>query len=192
MEPDVAVDLFKRAVEPNVMYNIYTGDDDATTQAHIRDQVPYEVKKYSDAAHTKRSLVSKLYALKPNKKFIGCSQLSVNVIGYLGKCFGYCVAQHKKSPQSLQIAIQNIVPHTFGEHQNCDDVWCHYRQDPASCKHNGLPFGKYLHGDELQKALTTVFNEYSTDVVVKKLAPAANSQCSESLNNVVGSKNPKI
>ena len=26
-----------------------------------------------------------------------------------------------------------------------------------------------MHGDELEKALTTVFNEYSTDVVVKKL-----------------------
>ena len=49
-----------------------------------------------------------------------------------------------------------------------------------------------LDGDELEKALTTVFNEYSTDVVVEKLAPAANSQRNESLNNVVGSKNPKI
>ena len=192
MEPDVAVDLFKRAVQNNVKYNIYTGDDDATTQAHIRDQVPYEVEKYSDTVHTKRSLVSKLYALKSNKKFPGCSQLSVKVIGYLGKCFGYCVAQHKNNPQALQIAIQNIVPHAFGKHQNCDDVWCHYREDPASYKHNDLPFGKDLHGDELEKALTTVFNEYSTDVVVKKLAPAANSQRNESLNNVVGSKNPKI
>ena len=44
MEPDVAVDLFKRAVENNVKYNIYTGNDDATTQAYIRDQVPYEVE----------------------------------------------------------------------------------------------------------------------------------------------------
>ena len=168
MEPDVAVDLFKRAVENNVKYNIYTGDDDAATQAHIKDEVPYEVEKYSDTVHTKRSLVSKLYALKLNKKFPGCSQLSVKVIGYLGKCFGYCVAQYKNNPQALQIAIQNIVPHAFGKHQNCDDVWCHYREDPASYNHNDLPFGKDLHGDELEKALTTVFNEYSTDVVVKK------------------------
>ena len=39
-----------------------------------------------------------------------------------------------------------------------------YRKDPASYKHRELPFGKDLHGDELEKALTT-------DVVVKKLAP---------------------
>ena len=54
-----------------------------------------------------------------------------------------------------------------------------------------LPFGKDLNDDELEKALTSVFNEYSTDVVVKKLAPAANSQRNESLNNSVASKNHK-
>ena len=108
MEPDVAVDLFKRAVENNVKYNIYTGDDDATTQAHIRDQVPYEVEKYSDTVHTKRSLVSKLYALKSNKKFPGCSQLSVKVIGYLGKCFGYCVAQHKNNPRLFKLPFKTL------------------------------------------------------------------------------------
>ncbi|XP_068756051.1 uncharacterized protein [Montipora capricornis] len=192
MEPDVAVDLFQRAVKNGVKYNIYTGDDDATTQAHLRDKVSYEVEKHSDTVHTKRSLVSKLYALRTSKKFPGCSQLSVKVIGYLGKCFGYCIAQNKKKPQSLKIAIQNIVPHAFGKHQNCNDVWCRYKQNSENYRHSELPFGKDLHGDELEKALTSVFNEYSTDVVVKKLAPAANSQRNESLNNSVGSKNPKI
>ncbi|XP_068730634.1 uncharacterized protein [Montipora capricornis] len=43
-----------------------------------------------------------------------------------------------------------------------------------------------------KKAFILVFKEYSTDVVVKKLAPAANSQRNEDLNNSVGSKNPKI
>ena len=34
----------------------------------------------------------------------------------------------------------------------------------------------------------TIFDDYSTDIVVKKLAPATNSQCNEVLNNVMGSK----
>ena len=189
---DVAVDLFQHAIKNGVKYSIYTGDDDATTQAHIRDKVPYKVEKHSDTVHTKRSLVSKLYSLRSSQKFPGCSTLSVKVIGYLGKCFGYCIAQNKNNPQSLKTAIQNIVPHAFGKHQNCNDMWCHYKQNPENCKHNELPFGNDLHGDELERALTTIFNEYSTDVVVKKLAPAANSQRNESLNNSVGSKNPKI
>ena len=191
MEPDVAVDLFQRAIKNGVKYSIYTGDDDATTQAHIRDKVPYEVEKHSDTVHTKRSLVSKLYSLRSSQKFPGCSTLSVKVIGYLGKCFGYCIAQNKNNHQSLKTAIQNIVPHAFGKHQNCNDMWCHYKQNPGNYKHNELPFGNDLHGDELERALTTIFNEYSTDVIVKKLAPAANSQRNESLNNSMGSKNPK-
>ena len=58
-------------------------------------------------------------------------------------------------------------------------MWCHYKQNPGNYKHSELPFGN----DELERALTTVFNEYSTDVVVKKLSPATNSQRNESLNN---------
>ena len=73
-----------------------------------------------------------------------------------------------------------------------DGGWRMEKVNPESYKHNELPFGNDLHGSELEKALSLVFNEYSTDVVAKKLAPAANSQRNESLNNSVGSKNPKI
>ena len=48
-----------------------------------------------------------------------------------------------------------------------------------------------LFGDKLEKALTTIFEEYSTDVVIKKLAPASNSQRNEALNSVVSTKAPK-
>ena len=34
-------------------------------------------------------------------------------------------------------------------------------------------------------------NEYSTDIVVNKLTPCANSQRNESLNSSIGSENPK-
>jgi len=54
-----------------------------------------------------------------------------------------------------------------------------------------LPYGKDLFGDSLNKALTDILDEYSTDIVVNKLAPCANSQRNESLNSTIGSKNPK-
>ena len=69
MKPDVAVDLFQRAIKNGVKYSIYTGDDNVTTQAHIKDEVPYKVANYSDTVHTKRSLVSKLYSLRSSQKF---------------------------------------------------------------------------------------------------------------------------
>ena len=192
MEPAVAVDLFQRAPSSNIKYHVYTGDDDTTTQSHIREKVSYDVEKQSDVIHTKRSLLSKLYTLKSNGKFPGCSLLSVKVISYLGKCFSYCVAQNKDKPASLKAAIKNIVPHAFGKHENCDQLWCQFKKDPTAYRHSELPFGKDLHGDSLEEALTAVFDDYSTDVVVKKLAPATNSQRNEAFNNVVGSKNPKI
>ena len=75
--------FFQHAIKKGVKYSIYTGD--ATTQGHIRDEVPYNVEKHSDSVHTRRSLVSKLYSLRSSQKFPGCSQLSVKVIRYLGK-----------------------------------------------------------------------------------------------------------
>lgn len=46
-------------------------------------------------------------------------------------------------------------------------------------------------GDSLKKALTDIFDEYSTDIVVSKLTPCANSQRNKRLNCTIGSKNPK-
>ena len=39
MEPAVAVDLFQRAPLSKIKYHVYTGDDDTTTQSHIRENV---------------------------------------------------------------------------------------------------------------------------------------------------------
>ena len=86
-----------------------------------------------------------------------CSVLSVKVIGYLGKCFWYCVAQNKGNTTSLQANIRNIVPHAFGKYENCNESWCQYKKDPVNYKHNELPFGKDLHGDALEKVLNENF-----------------------------------
>ncbi|XP_020621317.1 uncharacterized protein LOC110058995 [Orbicella faveolata] len=92
----------------------------------------------------------------------------------------------------MKTGMQNIVPHAFGDHHGCDESWCGSKKDPEHYNHKDLPYGKDLHGDNLKSALTSLFGEYSTDTVIRKLVPAANSQCNESLNSVVGSKNPKI
>lgn len=55
MEPDSAVDMFNNAPNDNVKFTSYFGDDDSTTEAHIRQNVSYSVEKLSDVVHTKRS-----------------------------------------------------------------------------------------------------------------------------------------
>ncbi|KAK3728101.1 hypothetical protein QZH41_003916 [Actinostola sp. cb2023] len=49
-----------------------------------------------------------------------------------------------------------------------------------------------MYGESLRMALTSLFEEYATDIAVKKIAPAENSQRNESLNNTIGSNNLKI
>ena len=44
MEPAAAVELFNRAPNQSVKLSVYTGDDDSTTEAHIRQKVFYKVE----------------------------------------------------------------------------------------------------------------------------------------------------
>jgi len=114
--------------------------------------------------------------------------LSQKVINYLVKSFAYCIAKNKGDATNMKFAIQSIVPHAFGDNSGCRETWCQYKKDPSHCCHRDLPYGK----DLLQSALKSLFDEYSTDFDINKLAPMANSQRNESLYSVVGLKNPKI
>ena len=192
MEPLSAVELFQNAPKHQIKYSVYTGDEDSTTECYIHQQVPYGVEKFSDIVHIKRSLTTRLYNLSKSEKFLNCSPLSQKVIEYLVKCFSIAINQNKENPKLIQMSLKAIVPHAFGKHNNCDEQWCGYKQDATGYRHTYLPYGKDLHGDALQDALEELFSQYYNDEMVKKLAPAANSQRNESFNSVVGSKAPKI
>ena len=113
------------------------------------------------------------------------SVLSNKVISYLGKCFRYAVTQNAGNPEALKSSLSCTVPHSFGDHSSCNKSWCGYKTSPDSYKHIDLPNGKDLHGDPLKNVLNSIFSEYSTDIVVKKLTPCANSRRNESLNNII-------
>lgn len=192
MESSVACQLFQRAPARGIKYDQYIGDDDSTTFSYLKTNVPYGLEKISDFIHTKRSLNTRLYNLSQRQKFPDSSVLSQKVVNYLVKCFSYCVHQHKNQPAELAIAIQWIVPHAFGDHKNCNPSWCRYKQYPTEYIHHELPYGKDLHGSNLQQALHDLFSEYASPTVVTKLAPCLDSQRNESLNGTIGSKNLKV
>ena len=83
METEVACQLFKDALESNVKFSNYVGDDDTTTLMELVKQTPYKLQKYSDIIHIKRSLSTRLYNLSQQMKFPNCSILSQKVINYL-------------------------------------------------------------------------------------------------------------
>ena len=192
MEPLAAVHLFTDSLNSNVKLSVYVGDEDFTTAAHIKEKVPYPVKKWTDIVHAKRSLTTRLYSLRHCGKFVNSSTLSQNVINYLVKCLTYSVSQNKGNPPALQKSLKSILPHAFADHKNCNESWCGAKKDPINYKHSDLPYGKDRYGDDLRKALERIFDEYCTDIVIAKFSPRSNSQRNDVLNSVIGSKNPKI
>lgn len=83
MEPSVACQLWKDAPLQNAKFSIFVGDDDTTTQAHLHQNVPYGIDKWSDVIHAKRSLTTTLYNLSFRCSFPDSSTLSQKVINYL-------------------------------------------------------------------------------------------------------------
>ena len=193
MERDVAIQLWTSVVDSGIQLTTYVGDDDSTTLVDIHDKVPYNVEKWSDIIHTKRSLTTRLYNLKDRFKDPSCSVLSSKVITYFEKCFSYAISQNAGNLETLKSSLTfSKVPHSFRDHNSCNISWCAgYKKSPESYKHTDLPNGKDLHGEPLRNALTNIFSEYTTDIVAEKLSPCANSQRNESLNSTVSTKNPK-
>ena len=71
-----ACQLFKDALQDQVKYPSYVGDDDSTTLAELVKVAPYKLQKFSDIIHIKRSLGTRLYNLSQRAKFPNCSVLS--------------------------------------------------------------------------------------------------------------------
>ena len=138
MEANVAVQLFGDAVEGGVRYSTYVGDDDSTPENWLQSLVAYDIEKWSDINHASRTLGSRLYAVKSKVK-----GLSPAVIGYMQRCFTYCIRQNKGKESSLLEGLKSIVPHAFGEHTLCKE-WCTYKQDPENYSHGDLPGGRDL------------------------------------------------
>ena len=81
---------------------------------HKREEVDYNVKKWSDTTHAKRTLVNHLHKIRQEQQSCdGESRLSPKVIDYFKKC--------------QKISLSAIVPHAFGDHKHCKDnnlSWC--------------------------------------------------------------------
>lgn len=64
MEPEVGVRLFSDGPKYGVMYSVFIGDDDSSTIANIREEVAYNVEKWSDSTYATRTLVSHLHKIR--------------------------------------------------------------------------------------------------------------------------------
>lgn len=165
--------------EANVRVSVLIGDDDSSTIAAVRRVSATKIEKWSDLNHASKALNNALYGLR----------LPVKVIGYLSRCFTSALKQNQGDSTAAARAINNIVCHAFGEHDNCG-YWCGYKTLGENYKHKGLPKGRPLNDPGLRNSLTAIFACFAQNS--NKLAPCASNQANESFNNTVASKTPKL
>ena len=80
--------------------------------------------------------MNSLYNMKKDNK-----TLTSSAISYFVKCASYAISLNSDNTESLKTNLAAIVPHAFGEHDNCNASWCGYMKNPNTYKYSGLPGG---------------------------------------------------
>ena len=185
MEPEAAANIVKEIEQKGVDVSTIIMDDDATTIARLRNVVDHEIVKWSDIGHTKKHLMDALFTLA--KKH---SNMNGDVISSLSRWFTHAIAQNKGNVEGFKKAVNQIVPHAFGDHDGCEEYeWCTFKEDPENFAHNSLPSGKDLSGDTLRSSLTSVFQVFINNA--DKIAPGGSTRDVEAFNNQIASKASK-
>ena len=140
-----------------------------------------------DYNHVKKSITKKLYKLRNEQKF---KQLNPKIIGYFGRCFGYCLKQNKSDKLAIKNGLLSIVPHSFGDHLKCSE-WCRYKRDPDLFMFRSFPSGKPLTDPRLKEELSKIFAEYPKSEILERLACFSSTQANESFNQLVSTKSHK-
>ena len=182
MEPDIGVKLIQEVEEKGVRVDTLIMDDDTTTMARVRKEINHPVEKWSDTNHATRGLANNLYNLAKKHKI-----LTNTNIKYIRKCFSYALHQNKGDVDKCRDAIDNIVPHCFGEHEKCNAAWCGAKTAPETYQHKTLL--QDLSGAELRSDLASIFKTYSN--AAAKLAQCGSTKECESFHNMLTSKASK-
>ena len=112
-------------------------DEDTTTMAQIYKRLLYNlpetghflknIQKLSDINYIKKILKKDLLKLR-NTKWKGKSILTEGAIDHLVHNFSFALKGNKDNPKEIEVALKNVVPHSFGDHSKCSTVgskdWC--------------------------------------------------------------------
>ena len=143
MEPDMAVSMVKELTASGHRLKAIIGDDDAATMAQLKDEIPYQIIKFSDINHARKNVSAYLYKLGTKH-----SILTSKVIKYICYCFSIAIITNKNDPKTIEMAISNIVPHMYNEHVFCKD-WCTHKNSLEK-RYTRLPHGKPLTNQVLR------------------------------------------
>lgn len=164
-------------VKKKCRIKVLVGDDDSSAIGALKKLAPYTIIKWSDFNHVFKTWTSKLYEMK----------LSPVLREYFSKVFSLCVKLNKGDQQKVKQALENIIPHAFGDHKNCGD-FC-LKNDNGEHEFKYFKNGKCLTDIALKEKLKKALQPFINNSL--QIAPCASSQANESFNNTVCSKHPK-
>ena len=186
MKPEIAIT--NDAPNHALKYCTYTGDEDATTESHVKYRVGYDTVNKTDKNHATRTLGSRLYSAQKNVK--GLTVVGISLITYIIKLFAYCISTNQGKPEEIKNGLKTLVCHAFDDHGHCDSKWCGALKDPTNFKFKDLPRGKQLSGENLRAAIDAI-KPFETEEWCKKLANWGSSQANECVNSIVQQKRRK-
>lgn len=162
------------------------GDGDTTLIARLRNNLNIEMKKRFDRNHVVKNVGKSLYALHSNKQV----KLSKTTILHIEKCLKYAFATNQGEVEALRDNLKGIIPHQFGDHENCNERFCQYKRSPnVSYIHKGLPYKRALTDVVLREKLEQIFEPLVTNA--RQYADLGSSQQCEHANKEVSLRAPK-
>ncbi len=79
----------------------------------------------------------------------------------------------------MAAAIRNIPTHAFNQHDNCNKIWCGYKQDPSNYDHRIISGGQ--QNSKLIQELKVIFKKISNNT--DTFDAGASTQRNQSLNH---------
>ncbi|XP_062566154.1 uncharacterized protein LOC134228511 [Saccostrea cucullata] len=182
MEPAMACEMLQGIIDQGHSVQTLVMDNDSTTIARVRATVDPTITKKSDSNHTRKGFMGSLVELGNTYKVLKNNR----VRSHIERCFMYCVKQNSGNSTKLAEDLKNIVPHLYGEHDECG-TWC--RSQKTNYKPKNLPYGKPLSDQPLRVALESLINKYIQKA--DELVDLGSTQNNENFNHMVASKAPK-
>ena len=100
-------------------YKVTIADEAGTMESKVKVNVNPEIEKWSDMNHVVRILGRALLEAKAIDFGPENSKLTDTVKDYICYSFSIALSKNKSNSQAMKTVITSIVPHAFGEHQNC-------------------------------------------------------------------------
>ena len=219
MEKHMALNMWQRSEEKNSMrYSTMVSDGEASTFAHLQENVDYPVEKEGCVNHVSKRLGTKLRKLKEEvvqpivcatrrtikKGLIGRKgKLTDHVIDELCRHYANAVRDNKGGTvEAMQKSCMSGLFHVSSadedpRHQFCpegEDSWCFFNraialgEDPPS--HTAMKLSMSLNDEEFQK-VKEVYYSVTTDDLMRRCLQGRTQYANESLHQKLWTKKSK-